>query len=301
MTPSYGTTYRYSAYGLTLDVPFPCPVLAPASEDAIPDVVVIDGEVPERLDGAAASEPQWDADPRVFLWRGGPQVGRFLVENGRRITLQRSPGADVDRLRAQLLDTVLAVVLRQRGFVVLHANAAVTPTGAVVVAGESGAGKSTTLAALLAHGCVMLSDDVTALRVAADSRIEVMPGAPQLFLTDASAAGLGRDMTALARDPGRRNKSIVPAGSQQSFGPAPLRAIYLLERDESTGVRQCLLSGRASFSGLQQSLYGPILITESATDLEALSRVARAVPVVRLTRPRLGWTANEVAEAILRG
>ena len=61
-------TYFYSAYGLTLHLPFPCPVLIPVLRDAIADVRVVFGPVSKELPGATAIKNNWDQVglPAVF-------------------------------------------------------------------------------------------------------------------------------------------------------------------------------------------------------------------------------------------
>jgi hypothetical protein len=160
-------SYTYHAYGLTIRVPFACPALTPSdagSVTAAADVVVVrENPVPRRLRAPQLGEASWDAAPGSFLLRGGKRAGRFLVE-GDAVTFERNSGCDDAILARYFTDRVLAAVLRHRGLLVLHANAVEAPDGAIVIAGESGTGKSTTLAALLDRGCRMLSDDVTALR-----------------------------------------------------------------------------------------------------------------------------------------
>src|SRR6185369_10421226 len=102
--------------------------------------------------------------------------GRFLVEGGRRITLYRNPTAKDVRLCAHLLAAVIAALLRQRGLLVLHANVVTTPRGAVAITGASGAGKSTTQAALMSLGCRMVTDDITVVSMGSDGRILALPG-----------------------------------------------------------------------------------------------------------------------------
>jgi hypothetical protein len=115
-------------------------------------------------------------------------------------------------LARHFTDQVLAALLRNRGLLVLHANAVQTPDGVVVIAGESGSGKSTTLAALLRRGCRMLSDDVTALRPgAAPGLIDVVPGAVQIQLTQDAAEGLGYAVNPAQLQPWRRMKTAVSA------------------------------------------------------------------------------------------
>ena len=102
---------------------------------------VVDGMVPARLEDASISGKYWQVAPGRVLLYAPACVGRFLVEDGRQVTLQRSADAQEDVLAVQFLDSAMAMVLMQRGYAVLHANAAVTPTGAVAISGESGAAR----------------------------------------------------------------------------------------------------------------------------------------------------------------
>src|SRR5512136_1318473 len=127
------TSYTYTVYDLILRVPFPCLPLTQAPADAAPDVIVSDGVVPRALAAPHAQDTLWQAEPGRFLLRGGARAGRFLAEDGTRVTLERNPAAQDEMLCFHFLDAVLAAILRQRGLLVLHANAAVTPTGAIAV------------------------------------------------------------------------------------------------------------------------------------------------------------------------
>jgi hypothetical protein len=298
-------SYLYRAYGLCLQLPFACALLEPATAGAPPDVTLAYGQVPRELQGAVARNddgslgPRWQSAPNRFLALGGRRAGRFLVEGGSRITLERNPAAEDERIAHLLLHIALAAVLRQRGLLVLHANAAVTPAGAVAVSGASGSGKSTTLAALLNRGCRMLSDDITALRMDGRGIIEVLPGAPQMYLWEEAAASLGHDVRGLARNPLRRAKVIVPS----AIGPAAmaLRALYLIGPDAGDELQSRLLSGAEKFAALQDCVYGPMLREEHTGQFGIFAALAGQVPVYQVRRPAGRWTVNEVAGAILDG
>jgi hypothetical protein len=263
----------------------------------VPDVVVLEGTVPRALDRPLAGETAWQAAPGKFLWRGGRRSGRFLVEDGCRVTLQRNRGAEEELLAFHFLDAVLAAILRQRGLLVLHANAAVTPGGAVAISGPSGAGKSTTLAALVAQSSAMLADDITALRLGPAGCVEVLPGIPQLHLCDDAAAGLGQDIADLPRQQWRRLKTAVPMAVAPSA--APLRALYLLETHAGAHVRVAALTGSEKFAAVQECIYGPFLPEDHPGQFALFAAVVEQTAVYRLFRPADRWSIAEVVDAIL--
>jgi hypothetical protein len=292
-------TYTYAAYELILRLPFPCPVLPLMQENTSPDVIVKEGSVPYRLAAPVAEGKMWQAEPDRFLWRGGPRAGRFLVEGGQCITLERNPAAEDNILAFHFLASVMAALLRQRGLLVLHANAAVTPTGAVAISGESGVGKSTALAALLGRGCTMLADDITVLRLQSDGCVEALPGVPQLHLPEDSAFNLGQDIAELPRYRWRRMKAAVPI----EIAPAPvtLRALYLLRTKPRDDLQVQALTGAEKFAALQECVYGPLLPQEHPRHFPLFAAVTDQVAVYRLDRPIARWSVGEIVEVLLNG
>ncbi|TRZ84081.1 hypothetical protein D4R89_13925 [bacterium] len=294
-------SYTYVVYGLTLSLPFPCPPLTVAPADAIPDVNVTDGVVPLTLAAPHAQGNMWQAEPGRFLFRGGARAGRFLAEGGTHVTLERNPAAEDGMLCFYFLDAVLAAILRQRGLLVLHANAAVTPTGAIAVSGDSGAGKSTTLAALLQHDCTMLSDDITALRLGNDGQVRILPGVPLLHLSEDAAAGLGRDIAGLPRYQWRRMKAAIPTQAAMATQPALMRALYLLQTHSGDDLSVHPLTGAEKFAALQTCVYGPLLPQEHPGQFPLLAAVADQVAVFRIERPGALWAVRDVMNVILNG
>jgi hypothetical protein len=294
-------TYAYTIYSLTLQTPFPCPILPLAPAGTTPDVVVSYGRVPRHLPDPVAEGPNWEVAAGCYLWRGGNRAGRFLVEGEQRVTVERNPDAKDPMLAFHLLDSVLAAVLRHRGLLVLHSNAAVTPSGAVVVSGESGTGKSTILATLLVRGCSMLTDDITALQLDSAGQVVALPGIPQLHLTEEAAEELGQDISDLPRYPWKRMKAAVPATDVMAVEPAPLRAIYMLDLYDQDELGLESLAGGDKFAALQDCVYGPMLPNEHPGLFHLFAAVAEQTTIYRLTRPAETWTVDQIADIILNG
>jgi hypothetical protein len=103
----------------------------------------------------------------------------FLIgDDGGTIALTEAPPAYTrDDLAAYALGPVLTVALHLKGAVLLHASAVDLGGKAIVFAGASGSGKSTTAAILHREGYRVLSDDVTEL-----SGTRALPAVPTLRL-----------------------------------------------------------------------------------------------------------------------
>jgi hypothetical protein len=293
--------YAYTAYNLVLHLCFPCPPLAPAPPGAEPDVVVTAGRVPFSLEQPVCIDPQWQAEPGRFLWRGGKYSGRFLVEGGRQVTLERNPAAEEPLLGFQFMRSVLAAVLRQRGLLTLHASTVVVDGGAVAVSGLSGAGKSTTVSALMARGFPLLADDLTALTAGPDGGIEALPGVPQLYLCEDAMQDLEEDATGSPfYSYGRLKRAVRPPQSLPTEA-VPLRSIFLLEKHDEDDLRVRLLSGAERFAALQECVYGPLLPQEHPDRFALFAAVVETASLVRISRPAARHTLEEVVEVILRG
>lgn len=300
-------TYSYAVYGLNFNLPFPCPFLPRIGTDSAPDVTVVYGPVPRDLAGAAASDDSWDtgfcwqAAPGRYLLRGGMRSGRFLVEGGNRVTVHRNADAEDERLLFHLLHPVTAALFRQRGFLVLHASAANTPAGAIALCGKSRSGKSTTLAAMLRNGCAMVSDDITILRLAANNRVEVVPGAARMHLWEDAAQGVGLDVSGYSRHPMRRGKAALSAPGEPCRGPAPLHKIYILEPGTGENLSLSCLKGTDKFDALLECVYGPLFREEHPGLFTLFSSAAEQADMFRIRRPASHWTVDEVVREIVDG
>ncbi len=295
-------TYKYRIYGFVMDLPFPCPILPLEPEESEADVTVTEGLVGQPLTTLTAEGPNWQAAPGCFLLYGGGRAGRFLVENGTRITLERNPNAEDKVICAHLLSSVLAALLRQRGLLVLHANVIITPRGAVAISGESGSGKSTTQAALLTKGYSMLADDLAVLQLGEGGAVVALPGIPKLHLCEDAAVRMGHDVSTLHRYPLRRIKVVVPiAPADMTVTPVTLKTLYLLERHHGATLKREDLGGAHKFAALQDCIYGPLFPEEHEGIFATIAKLASQVDMIRLRRPAKGWSVNEVVEAILHG
>lgn len=292
--------FRYVVYGLGVHSAVELPELVPGS--APPDVVVRQASIPgvPREPAASGSVVHASADEACVHW---PAVGSILVCRGREVTLDPRPGADPDVLRAYLLGPGLALVLHQRGLLVLHASAVAVNGGAAAFLGHSGRGKSTTAAALHARDCPVVADDVVAVDLSNPETPVAMPGFPRLRLWPDTVSALGEAPDRLPRvhpaeEKRTRVVSVVAA-------PRVLQRLYVLTDAESLALEP--LSAHAAVFELLQHSYiaGALPELGSSSHLDRCARLAAAVPVRRLRRPRslagLGELAAFVASDIETG
>jgi hypothetical protein len=135
-------------------------------------------------------------DTRSLVWL--PQGGSFEVDGAGVVSGDRS-----DAVAAPTRHLLMPAAMLAQGFAAMHASAVEVDGRAAVFAGVSGAGKSTTAAALASRGHRYLADDFVGLDPASDGPACVAPPAcPRLLEASRSRLGplrrIGSDATTRA-------------------------------------------------------------------------------------------------------
>jgi len=279
--------HHYTAYGLGIRSALVLPELQPSPSDN-PDVNIRRGKVGFSLSSDGREQERYlvGADQAYLAWAG---VGAYLVRHGNEIVVEPCSEDDESIVRLPLLGTIMALLLQQRGHLVLHASAVAVGGQAVVFVAGKGNGKSTMAATLCARGHSLLADDVVALDVSGERPI-VLSGFPQVKLWPDAVRSVGGDPALLPRvAPGYEKRSRRMAESFESH-PIPLAGIYLLS--VATESKLTLLPPRDAILRLISNSYaarfGAMLLRGKAASqhLRQCTALVRTVPVFDLARPR---------------
>lgn len=288
------TTYR--AYGLRIDSDMPLPELA-SSTHTIPDVRIRRRPLPAAT--VLRERYECTSDAATFVW---PEVGRFRVREGREVEVEVLPGVEERLVRLPLLGAVMAAVLHQRGYLVLHASAVLVDGQVAALVGHKGWGKSTTAAALHARGHALVTDDILAV-APGDGPPRVVSGAPQLKLfPDAAAAALGDDPATLPALSHQTTKRARTATKRfEATGSWPLAGIYVLDRGPALSIEAA--PTRQAFVELIRYSYNVLPLRETQDpSLPALFRryaqLAERVPVKYLRRADDLGTLPAIAQLV---
>ena len=279
----------YVAYGLGIRSALPLPELVP--KVAAADVAVrlgrahrlppeaISVETPYR--GAYYQATQEEA---YLFWE---KVGSFSVRNGCEIIVEPAPGVEERVLRLFILGSALAVLLQQRGRLVLHASAVTVDSGVVAFMGGPGWGKSTMAAAMHARGHKVVADDVVAVQEEGAECPLIFPGFPQLKLWPEAAVSLGDDVERLPHlHPSFEKRARAVAAEGFSQDPLPLRQIYTLAESHTPEVEP--LWAQEALVELVRHSYAVRLMHSVGASSHFLrcASLAKSVSMSRLKRPR---------------
>lgn len=306
MTPL--VTYFYRAYGVTFASNSMVPGLpCEPAQFKQPDIVLSCGLQPDWVQEATNLRCQID-HPRPQVPERGDSgftltsfgVGEFFqlaYADGTRFVVDRAatrlwgmcpPPLTIEDLATYLSGPIMGFVLRRLGIMSLHASAVCIAAQAVLLCGESAAGKSTTAAALARAGVPVLTEDISPI-CGENGTLYVEPGYPRVCLWPDAVEKLFGTPEALPQLTPTWEKRFLPLdGVHARFEPErqPLGAIYLLAprtaeadapRIESLGKREALLQ-------LVQNTYMNWLLdrTQRAAELDVLARIVERVPVRRI-------------------
>jgi hypothetical protein len=283
--------YRYHAYGLGITSAFPLPELVPGNGTVDVEIrcgAALPRDGPPLCDGAEAVAPG--------VWRlTYDDLGVMTIHDGWLIEVALAPDVERETLRATLLGPALAVLLEQRGFLVLHASVVQIGARAIAFLGDSGWGKSTIAAALHARGHRLVSDDHAVLRFT-DTGVEVSSAFPQFKLWPDAALALGHDPATLPYvEPGfeKRARRIEEGFTVEER--LPLARVFLL--DEGDAVAISPLSSRDAFFALVRHTYGIEWTHEHSggSQFQQRAELARRVPVHQLSRP---WDLDALGRVV---
>lgn len=303
--------FRYSVFELQIRSSSPIPGLrAIENEDSTSDLEIFVGACPDGQDCIGSSSPAQlvyvsamnddTGTPALKMWeleRGS--LFNVIYQDGTRFWFDRTTkrlwmtwekNSSIENAALYLLGPILALVLRYRGIVCLHASAVVVDNQAVAFVGAEEAGKSTTAAAFARRGFAILSDDVVPLREQ-NGNFVALPGSPHLRLWPESVEMLFGPAGRLPQFLPEWDKRRLSAGDYQSkfqAHPCQLRAVYLLRgRSVDVGVpRLDTLDRQTALMSLVGNSYASQLIDDRmrANEFEFLGRLVSRVPIRQLSR-----------------
>lgn len=284
-------------YGLTIASPFPLPGAHPLAPASTPDVTIAWEPETAWRDVADTQQipPHVPDAPHVgetadgglsIAWRRELQL--ILAASHDRITVVCTR-AKLEFAPTVLVGIGLGLLLHRRGIVCLHGSVIALNGRTFALLGDSGTGKSTAAAALVAHGGTLVSDDIAALRPDGDGFTVAWGCANVRLGTAASARIVGTDQ--LATVPWIDKLMWDVSGNiSAAHRPAPrLDALYLLgpAGDEDGVTISAPIASARALPRLVDSWY-PQGFTPMLTQprFDSLRAIAERVPMFELSYPR---------------
>lgn len=225
-----------------------------------------------------------DHDPDRGYRIHAPRFGRHLVSPDGAEIRSALPRLAPWRWQRLFYAQVLPLAAALQGLELFHASAVAVDGGVVAFVAESGTGKTSVAAHLVAAGARLVTDDVLALELVS-GHVRAFPG-PGMTSVDPAEM---RSMTAagrlrLGRPIGRDDK--IHLATETVDEPLPLEIVYLLRRGGGEGVQISRRVGPAARSLLASSFLRYVRTPERLlTHLDVCASLARSTPAFDLIVP----------------
>lgn len=290
--------FYHSVYGFAVQSELSFPELFQGPPHS--DVQIRLGAVPrfdKKLPFLKIQDYKMQATPseaRLF-WEDGLAL---WVRGGKEIVVSSKRKIEESIVRLVVLGPGFAMLLQQRGRLVLHASAVANSKEAIAFLGSSGSGKSTLAAAMRGMGYSVVTDNLLSIRF--DHGIPmVSSGFPKLKLRLDTAQKLGFDLKKLpAIEPGS-DKNYIDLKKGFIDEEMPLRRIYVLSKGRPIKITP--LQDREILIQLIRHSCG----SHQASRQEALSKhffqcvdLAKKVPILGLRRGSSLDSLSELAEMV---
>ena len=249
------------------------------------------------------TQPFFCEKNRFYLAVDG--VARYLVcmEQNCCFIEKERPDVPYSVISTWLLGTVFAYVLQYHGYLVLHGSAMKINNQAVIFSGNSGAGKSTTAAALLARGHQLLTDDVCVIKRHAYGKFVLIPGPQKLKLWEEALNKLNYTSAGLNQVINKTNKYELPISNSLTIPSEPIEisGFYELNPREDGGIEWSSITGINKLQTVVNNTYRYAMLKplgKSQAHLQACSSLTEQIKVIKISRPKTGCSLDKLVMMI---
>lgn len=235
---------------------------------------------------------------RGQFWLSVPNIGRFLVVEGKTIAVEPDKLVDEASLRLFILGPCLSALLIQQQKYVLNGDVVSTGEQACAIIGHAGAGKSVLTQALIAKDHKLLSSGLCVI----DSSNRVLPGYPRIQLWSDALKLLSLEKVESRLRP-CLEKWSVPVDTNFCHTSLPLQSIYLLSTHHQSEMMLTPLHGFSKFNQLRTHTAHQAAL-EHLVDIRQYQLqgtfVANQARITKIMRPDIGDTVKALVEIISR-
>ena len=282
--------YHYWGFGLHISSDIQFPELLTYNFTSS-DVEFISGTIPSRIEGETFSAGnftyQINSRELIFISR---DTAKYYAENGNSVWVEvNNSGETLREVRLHMLATVMAAILLQRNRIPIHASAIKRNDSLILLTGDSGAGKSTSLAGLLKKGHTIFSDDIV---VAHKKEDQVLAHAsyPMIKMWNDSIEKINHPMFDDRTFPIRAGMDKYGLFFHDRFdtNPYPISKIFILKCGPDKELKSKKLAGADAFNSFMKQIYRPMLIKgnkQRRLCFELISEILKNGQVFEITRP----------------
>ncbi len=233
--------HKYKIYDLIIETPFEVVDLIKVKDNECADVVVeltkFKGlpklEVSDFKRKGYSAKIGYYKNEKYDIYIQWDNIITFKIEGNNKILIETKE-TDLDLISFFLCTEPIAVLLFNRGYLLIHASSILLPNNTgIIFMGNPGVGKSTTTASFVKNGCKMITDDMVAIKFINEDAF-LIPSFPQLKIWQNTVNNLNfdkKDLRPIIEGKGKFSYNNPILFSEEIV---PLDSIYYLgcEKDE---------------------------------------------------------------------
>lgn len=234
------------------------------------------------------------------MWFRIENVGIFHIKNGDAISVQIFDNANLDKVRVFIMGSSLGMLLLEREEIAIHGGTIIVDNKAVIITGDSGAGKTTLTSCFRENGYKFLADDVSALSFI-DDQIYVEPALPIQKLCKDALTNFGHDINKLKRIDDEREKYVLPLKDIFQINHCVLNGIFEVVPYDGEVVKIEEIKGHEKFKLILKNIYRFFVFDFCVVPPMIIKKclmTAEKTRIYRVYRPNDKFTVNEQMEII---
>lgn len=224
----------------------------------------------------------------------------IYIEGDSKIVYEKREGKSQKNLVAYLLGWGMSMLFYKRGVMAIHCSCVYNDEGAILVSGNSGAGKSTVTTYLLEHGYKFMADDVTMVGTI-DGEVCATPAFPFRKLCRDVVRMKQLDENELIYIDEDKDKFLVPYKEDFIDRPLKIHTMIMLICSDTDEVEVNEAKGMDKLNLCMNGLFLRPVDKSMLTKPEVITsmlKMASAVRIFVVERPTEGDTREQIAEVI---
>ncbi|MBO6239435.1 MAG: hypothetical protein J6O61_00980 [Butyrivibrio sp.] len=299
---------KYKLFGLVIESDIDFLQLMLADQNDSNDVVTVHaGKISEIVDKELEGESvNYKVGLEFSCFRNS--YGYYVINGGNEIIYESKEGVDLEAIKAFILGYCIAMLLLHKRTLSIHCSAVCDDNsdndGAILITGESGAGKSSLTRKLIECGYKVMSDDIAAIKkvtLDGEEKCLVYPAFPYQKLCRNEVEKRSFDSDEIIYINEDKDKFLVPLKDTFIKEPRKLKGMIFLTVCDEKEINVQRLSGIMQLMALKQNLFLRKFYGDWQKDPEILQlclQISEKCPVYLIKRPKEGDTLSEIAEKV---
>ena len=276
--------YHYYTNGLYIasDIKFP----ELMETEGTPNVFISYGKTPETIENPVFKRAFQQANQEEYLLNI-KNTARYWLKNKHEIVVEPYENAQEDAIRIFVLSSLMGALLHKHELLPIHSCCIKVKDYAVLVAGDSGAGKSTISLGMYRKGYEILNDDISTVFLNEQKTPWVHPGYMHLKLWSESLEKYGYETAEFRQLRKEIEKYSFPINRSNGKEAIPLKAVFILNPNGEELSYEAV-SGLKAFKALNKNTFRRNLLKglgKEASHFKLSSAVAAKIKVIQVNRP----------------